>query len=220
MKVVTVAPPGQWLKASNAYEKLIAKAETLAVRGVSKKARDAGKAVIQGAGFSGKFASTLVIKFIPSSGYSLSPAAYIHSTINYADVFEKGATIAGAPYIWLPLPNVPAAPGRPHMTPKQYAQSVGPLVTMHRAGKPPMLGARIGALAAEPIGTFRGQVLRRLRRSGIARTQTIPLFVGILAVNIPRKFDTSAAFKRVASEENITKAYESNLDEYVDPNGD
>ena len=81
------------------------------------------------------------------------------------------------------------------MTPKQYVQNVGPLVTMHRAGKPPMLGARIqtGRLPPQPFGRFVSR--RRLARGtgGRGQFETIPLFVGVPVVNIPKKFDVEAA---------------------------
>jgi hypothetical protein len=117
---------------------------------------------------------------------------------------------------------VPAGHGRPHLTPKQYVQEIGPLVTMHRAGKPPMLGARIqtGRLPPQPFGRFVSR--RRLARgiSGRGQFQTIPRFVGVPAVHIPPKFDVDGIIQETASEDNIEKAYLKNLDEYQDPNGD
>jgi hypothetical protein len=221
MRLVTTAASGQWLKATNAYEKLIAKAETLAIRDVSKNARDQGRGAISAAGFSNKFANSLVVRFHPSSGYALNPSAYIHTTINYADVFEKGATIAGKQWLWLPLPSVPPIAGRPHMTPKQYIQNVGRLVLMWRPGKPPMLGARVSFGSAPSPGQ---RVTRQRLRRGIAfgrgqQFQTIALFVGVPAITIPPKFDVDGIIKQVASEANIEKAYLKNLDEYQDPNG-
>jgi len=169
---------------------------TGAMRDVGKLGRERGRQAITAAGFSNKFANSLVAK-LPAKD-TLTPTAYIHTTINYADVFETGAVITGKPYLWLPLPTVPAGPGRPHMTPKQYVENVGPLVTMHRAGKPPMLGARVAISAPrpQPFGRF---VSRRILRRGISMrgatqpTQVIPLFVGVPAVNIPKKFDVHAA---------------------------
>ena len=189
-------PPGQWIKATDLYQALMAKALTGAMRDVGKLGRERGRQAITAAGFSNKFANSLVAK-LPAKD-TLTPTAYIHTTINYADVFETGAVITGKPYLWLPLPTVPAGPGRPHMTPKQYVENVGPLVTMHRAGKPPMLGARVAISAPrpQPFGRF---VSRRILRRGISmrgatqRTQVIPLFVGVPAVNIPKKFDVHAA---------------------------
>ena len=189
-------PPGQWIKATDLYQALMAKALTGAMRDVGKLGRERGRQAITAAGFSNKFANSLVAK-LPAKD-TLAPTAYIHTTINYADVFETGAVIVGKPYLWLPLPTVPAGPGRPHMTPKQYVENVGPLVTMHRAGKPPMLGARVAISAPrpQPFGRF---VSRRILRRGISMrgatqpTQVIPLFVGVPAVNIPKKFDVHAA---------------------------
>jgi len=189
-------PPGQWIKATDLYQALMAKALTGAMRDVGKLGRERGRQAITAAGFSNKFANSLVAK-LPAKD-TLTPTAYIHTTINYADVFETGAIITGKPYLWLPLPTVPAGPGRPHMTPKQYVENVGPLVTMHRAGKPPMLGARVAISAPrpQPFGRF---VSRRILRRGISMrgatqpTQVIPLFVGVPAVNIPKKFDVHAA---------------------------
>jgi len=189
-------PPGQWIKATDLYQALMAKALTGAMRDVGKLGRERGRQAITAAGFSNKFANSLVAK-LPAKD-TLAPTAYIHTTINYADVFETGAVIAGKPYLWLPLPTVPPGPGRPHMTPKQYVENVGPLVTMHRAGKPPMLGARVAISAPrpQPFGRF---VSRRILRRGISTrrggqpTQVIPLFVGVPAVNIPKKFDVHAA---------------------------
>jgi hypothetical protein len=196
MKVTYRVPPGQWVKATDVYNALMAKALTTAMKDVGKLGRDRGRQAITAAGFSNKFANSLVA-ILPSRD-TLTPTVYIHTTINYADVFETGAVIAGKPYLWLPLPTVPAGPGRPHMTPKQYVESVGPLVTMHRAGKPPMLGARVAISAPrpQPFGRF---VSRRILRRGISTrrsgqpTQVIPLFVGVPAVNIPKKFDVHAA---------------------------
>jgi hypothetical protein len=193
VKVNLKVPPGQWVKATDLYQAIMAKALTGAMHDVGKLGRDRGRAAIEAAGFSGKFANSLVVKF--PSGDSLNPTAYIHSTINYADVFEHGATIVGKPFIWLPLPTVPAGHGRPHLTPRQYVQEVGPLITMHRAGKPPMLGARIqtGRLPPQPFGRFVSRARLKRGISGRGQFQTIPLFVGVPAVSIPKKFDVHAA---------------------------
>jgi hypothetical protein len=193
MKVRFDTQPSEWTQAVTDQEKQEAKALTLAMRQVTKNAVAAGQGVIRAAGFSNKFASSLV--GIMPRDFVLDPKGYIHTTINYADVFETGKTIAGHPWIWLPLPSVPPISGRPHMTPKQYIQNVGPLVLMRRPGKPPMLGARIrAALKPQPFGRFVSRpTLRRGVSSGRGTFQTIPLFVGVSAVNIPQKFNVESA---------------------------
>ena len=95
MKLVGRAEPGQWKKATTEYERIMAKAATLGMRQVGKLAETAGRQAITAGGFSASFARTLRAINKPPSGYVLNPAVYIHSTINYADIFETGKTITG-----------------------------------------------------------------------------------------------------------------------------
>jgi hypothetical protein len=195
MRIVTKAAAGQWLKATNTYESIMAKAATLGMRDVGKEGVKKGREAISAAGFSSKFANTLRVINKPPSGYVLNPSAYIHSTINYADIFETGKTITGSNFLWLPLPSVPPIGGRPHMTPKQYIKNVGPLVLMWRPRALPMLGAVVRRTPrAQPFGKFatRGQ-LRKGRSGTRGKTETIPLFVAVHTVNIPKKFDVKGA---------------------------
>jgi hypothetical protein len=156
------------------------------MRQVCKAALQQGLNAISNAGFSDKFARTLQAINKPKSGYVLNPSVYINSTINYADIFETGKT-TGHRYLWLPLPSVPPIKGRPHMTPRQYIQNVGPLVLMWRPGKTPMLGATVRrAPRAQPFGRFASRAQLQKGKTGRGVTETIPLFVAIMAVVIPR----------------------------------
>ena len=130
MRLVSKAEPGQWEKATNDYERIMAKAATLGMRQIGKLAEKSGRQAISAAGFSSRFARSLQALNKPPSGYVLNPKVYIHSTINYADIFETGKTITGNPLLWLPFPNVPPGKNREHMTPKEYIKNVGRLVWM------------------------------------------------------------------------------------------
>lgn len=202
MRVRLNAPPGQWLKATNEKEKAIAKAATAAMRDVGLEARNKGRTAIASAGFSSRWQSSLVVKNYPKSGDSLSPAEYIHTTINYADVFEKGAKIAGSPFLWLPLPNVPPDPAwhRPHMTPGRYVKLVGPLVTMRPRGASgsffPMLGAVVRLAKGESLtrrALSRGLLGRGRTAIVKGRKQVIPLFFAVTQISLQTKFDVTAA---------------------------
>lgn len=198
MKFSTQAPAGQWIKATTAYEAVMAKAVTAAMRDVGKDAVRGGRASIAAAGFSGRWQRSLRMKMQPPTGDVLNPAVYIHSTINYSDVFETGAVIKGQPYLWLPLPAVPPGKNRPHMTPAEYVRNVGPLVTMRRRGKTPMLGAVIRTSSKQqPWGAFASRANLRAGRFRGMRSrgtlQTIPLFVGVPSVTIEKKFDVKGA---------------------------
>jgi hypothetical protein len=190
-------------------EKIMAQAGTQALRDVTKLAVAAGRSAIAAGGFSSRFANSLVGKVTP--GFTLDPSGYIHTTINYADVFEKGATIAGKPWLWLPLPSVPPIAGRPHMTPAQYIANVGPLILMRRPGKPPMLGTKVRTTSPTTRPT------RRILSRGISgrvsgQVSVVPLFVGVSTVNIPKKFDVEGAVQTVF-DANMQKLYLQYLDD-------
>lgn len=214
MRLVARAEAGQWVKATTEYERIIAKGSTQAMRKIGKLAVDAGRQAIGAAGFSSKFQRTLQAINKPKSGYVLNPSVYIHSTINYADIFETGKTIVGNPFLWLPLPNVPPFKGRPHMTPRQYIQNVGPLVTMRRANGLPMLGAVVRG--AGPAGRITRARLRKGRFSftGATRgkTHTVPMFVAVPSVVIPKKFDVKRAIEGAADD--IASAYNELVEPY------
>jgi hypothetical protein len=178
VRIVTKADAGQWLKATNEYERIMSKAATQAMRDVGKLAVNNGRDIMATAGFSSKFQKTLRAINKPASGYVLNPSEYVHSTINYSDVFETGKTITGHKFLWMPLPAVPPSAERAHMTPSQYIRQVGPLVLMWPQGRLPMLGARLETGFSKPT-------LKKLR----------PLFVGVSSVQIPKKFDLKGAFQ-------------------------
>jgi hypothetical protein len=213
VRIVTKADAGQWLKATNEYERIIAKAATQAMRDVGKLAVKNGRAVMAEAGFSGKFQRTLRAINRPASGYVLNPSEYVHSTINYSDIFETGKTITGSPFLWLPLPNVPRSAERAHMTPSQFVRFVGPLVTMRRPGRLPMLGAR--------VETGGRPTLKRLRRTQTHRVNlgerapasvVIPMFVCVPSVTIPPKFDLKKAWQEAF--DHLDEFYAARLEPY------
>jgi len=214
MRIVTKAAQGQWLKATNEYERIMSKASTLAMREVGRDAVAKGRASIAAGGFSTRFQKTLRAINKPPSGFVLNPSVYVHSTVNYADVFETGKTIQGSPYLWLPLPSVPKSTHREHMTPREYVKNIGPLISLKRPpGTQPILAAIIRrGVKAQPFGTFatRGQLRRG--RSGRGETQVIPLFVGVRSITIPKKFDVHSAAEQAFDQ--LEKFYKENLEAY------
>jgi hypothetical protein len=212
VRIVTKADAGQWLKATTQYERIMAKAATQAMRDVGKEAVRKGRESIAAAGFSSKFQRTLRAINRPASGYVLNPSVYIHTTINYADIFETGKTITGSPFLWLPLPAVPPYQGRPHMTPSQYVRIVGPLVTMRRPGGLPMLGAVVEQGGKPTRGRLRKTFLKTAFGEKRRPTVTIPLFVGVPSVSIPKKFDVKGAVQD--SFDDLDKFYAEHLEAY------
>lgn len=213
--------PGQWLKEADLADAKILKAANLALRDLGLKARDAGRAAISNAGFSRTWANSIVLIMFPrGSAPSVNPVAYLHSKINYSDIFETGRGITGSPFIWLPLPAVPPMLGsgiskfggviaRPHMTPSQFVRFVGPLVTMRRPGRLPMLGTPVAGGRGKTTRATQGRVRRSGARiaGGAKNVELVPMYVGVHSVNIPAKFDALGAMEKAGSEASLAQFY-------------
>jgi hypothetical protein len=171
----------------------IAKAATAAVRDAGEIAKQNGRASIAAAGLSRKWQNALRVNIYPPQGDSLRPAAFIFHKIRYAGVFEDGAVIGGQPFLWLPLPTVPFRRGRP-MTPSQYAKSIGPLVSVQRPGRPPLLFPK-----------YRSG--RRRRKA--SNQERKPLYVGLSSVAIGKRFDIKGAAQSAAAQ--LPELFEKHL---------
>jgi hypothetical protein len=200
MKLVVSINGQEAIKASTDAEAMIAKALTAAMKEVGKEAADAANANIHAAGFASRKWELKAENFPKSGGNTLLPEVWLHSTANFEDVFTEGAQIRGNPLLWLPLPTVPMWPGDStrQMSPSKYVQTIGPLVSMERKGRPPMLGAPVqGNARSQAIGR-RLVSKRRLRVGSFAPGFTIvPLFVGVPAAVIEKKFDVDGAVQKV-----------------------
>jgi len=215
MRIVTKAAQGQWLKATTEYERIMSKASTLAMREVGRDAVAKGRASIAAGGFSTRFQKTLRAINKPPSGFVLNPSVYVHSRINWADIFETGGTIHAKTrdWLWLPQPSVPPGRGRRHMTPSEYFKNIGPLIKFTTSKGTPILAAVIRrGSKAQPFGKFatRGQLRRGVKGRG--EQEVIPLYVGVSAVTIPKKFDIHGAAEKAFAE--LDKLYKENLEPY------
>lgn len=203
-------PAGQAIRASDEWQKIMAHAATKAVKEVTFNARDAARNAIARSGFGSQWEKSIVGSMHPKRGEALNPWGWVHSTLNFADVFELGTISIGRPLMWLPLPNVPAYPGTGsgkfpprQMTPKIYVEMVGPLTTIKRPGKPPMLGAVVAVSRSGKITTpARGGLFNRSKFQGRAKGQAhkiIPMFIGVPTAVIKKRFDVKPAIEKEAS---------------------
>lgn len=174
----------------------IAKAGTAALRAAVDDAKADGRASIAAAGFSKRWQNTLRGDVFPRRGDSADAAGIIRHIIPYADVFETGATIRGKPKLWVPLPSSPKKVSRKKMTPKNFAQSIGPLFPIRSKRGVTLLAAKMSVSAA---AARRGPPYRvtvpALRRgaSGQGLTRAVPIFAGVSSVQIGRKFSIGKA---------------------------
>jgi len=214
MKLVIGAEAGQWQRASTEWERIVAKAASRGLRATLGDAVRAGRAEIANAGFGSGFQRTLQGKMLSGSKEVLNPLAWIHSTANFADVFETGKTISGN-LLWIPLPNVPQWPGASpprQLTPRKFVQLTGAkLFTIKRPGKNPILAVKNeGGIAIAP-GAF--GLRRRRGRQRREQPRIIPLFVGVPTTTIPKRFDVHKAIEDAVNA-NLQRHYLENLEKY------
>src|SRR5690349_8667027 len=214
MKFVVKAPAGQASDSALARANQMATALTEAMRDVGKLAVQKGRASISASGLGARFTNSLRLIMRPKTGVSFDPSAFVHSTINYSDIFETGGTIVGQPLLWLPLDNVPKVRGRA-LTPSQYVRKFGQLRTIKRKGKAPMLGAavRVNVKAGKRVSkrALSGTISRR------ASSVIVPLYVGVPSATIAKRFDVHGAAQ--SAFEQFGEFYKQKMDALSAANG-
>jgi hypothetical protein len=220
LNLIWAATTGQWSAAMQAMQYPIASAMTAGMRQVVDVVKVEGRARIAAAGFGKKWQNALQTKVYPKVGVSMDPAGWIYHKIPYAGVFEDGAKIAGSPYLWIPLSGVPAKIGAKRMTPANFIALIGPLQIVRPPGRAPLLvgfmQAASNSIGKVTIGKLRsGSALGRLgvrsRRSatGGGGIVTVPIFVGVTAVNLHARFNLRPVFR--AAGDGLAGAYLRNL---------
>jgi hypothetical protein len=196
------AVTGQFAETIAKLQEPIADAATGAVKDAVEFAKKKGRANIASAGFGPRWQNALRGNAYPSKGKtSLHPAGLVYHKIPYAGVFEQGATIAGSPLLWLPLPDVPKSVGGRHMSPANFVRLIGPLRAVFRPGHPPLL------VAPMSIGRESGKVTvaklragaKRTRRGTVAKLQWIPVFFGIDTVRLAKRFNLQPIFNEAVA---------------------
>ena len=209
MRLSYDAKTKQFAEAFSKVEENIARALTSAVRDAAKLAVAGGRSNIATAGFSGRFVTGLRYRVTPASGVSLSPEARIFHRFGFMAVFEHGASISGSPLLWLPLDNVPKVKGR-SLTARQFSQRFGRLVMIRRAGKAPLLGARVPVSRTGKVLKLTSSSVKPGKKPGRAfSVRVVPMFVGVPKVSIRKRLDIEGITKRAA--DLVGSLYDKNL---------
>lgn len=174
LKIFVEAASGQFDAAMAESTKDLSAASMATAQKGAAIAKREGRANIAAAGFSQKWQNTLTTIVYPQKGDSTQPSILLYSKIGYSNIFEEGGSIFGHPLLWLALPTAPKMIGRNRATPSLYISHVGPLFPIYRAGKRPLLAAKVRT----------GQ---KGKRGGI-QFKTVPMFVGVDEVTLGQKF--------------------------------
>ncbi|TPN44866.1 DUF6441 family protein [Mesorhizobium sp. B1-1-7] len=186
LKIFIEAASGQFDAAmAESTKDLTAASMTTARKGADIAKRE-GRANIAAAGFSQKWQNTLTTIVYPKEGVSTQPTILLYSKIKYSNIFEEGGSIFGHPLLWLALPTAPKMIGRNRTTPSLYASHVGPLFSIVRAGKRPLLAARI-------------RTSQKGKRGGV-QFKTVPMFVGIDETTLKARFAIHQVAEKVGDQ--------------------
>jgi len=204
IKFVVAAAVGKLEEAFNDMLDPIAVASKNAMSAMANDIKLQGRINIGAAGFSTKWQNAFRVDVYPKGKRpSASAAALVYHKIPYADVFETGATIRGKPMLWIPLPSIPRQINRRKMTPDMYVQKIGPLFSIKRGpGKPPLLMAKISKNKRGGVGKITNKKLR-VGASGAGASTAVPVFVGVDAVSLRKRFDL-----RFITDTNVNRLYE------------
>lgn len=208
MKLVYAAAKGQWKQAFDQQYGGVARAATAAVKDGASSLKVKGRGVIAASGLGRSFQSAFRVEAYPRSGASVDAAMFAHHNIPYAGVFQTGSVVSGHPLMWVPLPGVPRRIGPAHMSPRNYEALIGPLHFDERPGRKPLLSAYVRGTRAPrkriSMSSLKaGSALSRLGvresrgKHGTAGVVSVPIFVGVSSVKMPRKFDLRPVFQEV-----------------------
>ena len=123
---------------------------------------------IAAAGFSTRWQRAVTTRVYPERAKSIDAALFVAHRIRYASIFETGGTIRGQPFLWLPLPTAQQFAAGQRPTPSRLRARGFELVSINRPGRLPLLAVE--------------------RRGPFGRKASVPVFVGISTVTIPKRF--------------------------------
>lgn len=186
---------GAYAKGLSELQQPIARALTESFRTGAKMIQDPGRAQMASAGLTRRFQTGFRVAVTPRQ-FSMRPVIRGTHRIGFINIFERGGTIAGNPYLWLPLPTAPKRIGGKRTTAAAYVREIGKLVSINRPGKPPLLA---GQALRRPGGAVSLAALRTGARRAAAgrRTVLVPLFVGVRRAHIRKRLNISPLYERV-----------------------
>jgi hypothetical protein len=176
---------------------VVIRAATYTMDDVRSLALNAGRASIASAGFPTSMQNALRAVRFPRHGFSMSASVWIWHRASYANIFEEGGTIKGNPMLWLPM-GIPPKLGRSATTPELVASKGVKLISFQSRKGTPLLGTKVrirtkrqNARVAER--SYPWALIKKGTEGTGGSIVTLPLFHGISAVNMPKKWGVRAA---------------------------
>lgn len=178
-------------------------AATKAIRQAGIQLKDLGRANIRGAGFSSKWANAWRVNIYPAKGFSIDAAAFGFHKIGYADIFETGGSIQGKKgLLWVPLATVPKGSGGHQISARAMVREGVKLFTIKRPGKKPLLASSVRVTKAFNNRKSPAVSFTKLRAGGKGKKgklTAVPLYIGLPAVTLRKRFELASIASRVQS---------------------
>jgi hypothetical protein len=200
LRLVFAALAGEYARETAKIELPVARGVTAAMREAQTIGRQEIRAAIGAAGFSRRWQNIVRSAVVPKQGDAIDASVSFFDKSFFVNLFEKGETHVGKPFMWLPLDTVPlGGTGSTRLTPKQYRERLGKLFSVRNAsGVPILVGkATSGVVLRASAKSVRFRKRKGRSISGAFNAPNVPLFVGISTVNIRSKFNISAIIQRL-----------------------
>ena len=195
---------GAYVRDVESWQKPMAKAATKTFREAAKTIEVGGRANISAAGLGRKTTTEFRVLASPRRQFSMTPSLRGYHRRGYINIFERSGTIPGKPLIWIPLPTAPVKIAGKRTTARAFAQHVGPLTSINRPGRAPLLaGQALRAVTGgrrATVAQLQSGVRRAARRRAGGRGRgpvLVPLFVGVRTAHIRKRLAVSPIYDRV-----------------------
>lgn len=196
----------QWSDNLTFDQENMARAATRSFQGGADLMSARGRANIGAGGFSKRWQNALRVEAYPnrkSGRISLSPVLQFWHKIQYAGIFEDGGKVTGKPLLWIPISGVPEKFGKgERLTPLTFERATGQDLIPFRNPNTGqlMLGVQIRVPKKGKLKLSLSRLRRGANVGGKGTLETVPIFVGIKTVDIPKKFDLTGVWDGVVSE--------------------
>jgi len=205
---------GKYAKDVAAGQERMARALTTSFRDGAKLLQQYTRSEILDAGLGPRFARQFRAFGFPRRQFSMNPVirgwharGWKRSKMGrWANIYARGGTITGHPTLWIPLDTAPKTIEGQAPTPALYFKHIGPLVKLKGTHGRPLLAGK----SLRPITGRRATVaqLKTGHKHAQARmdtgkgraTHTVPMFVGVASVRIPKRLNMDAIFGRVRAQ--------------------
>lgn len=198
---------GEFRDAMESIKVPVSQAAHQAMLDVGEKVKTDGRAHIAAAGFGPKWQNALrVTVYDPSKTLRKGElaAAWVYHKIQYAGVFEEGATVHAK--MWIPLPWAPKSAGRlGRLTPDRFQATTNQhLFPIRRGGKTYLaVGLTLSGKGAK-VGQLGKYSMTALRRGQTGRGKNsirtlVPLFVGVDQVKFKDRLNIREVVEKAAN---------------------